>query len=68
MTQTNTNNHPKELSVTNNIDPNMQSVEDLKHSVLIVSVVINLAILTTWIMLQVTKQFDSQLVALIFDR
>lgn len=66
MTQT--KNNTNETPATNSIDPNLQSVEDLKHSVLIVSIVINLAILTGWIALQVTTQYDGQVAALIFSR
>lgn len=41
---------------------------DVKSALLIVSLVINLFILTTWVTLLVTNQFDSQLSAAIFTR
>jgi hypothetical protein len=40
--------------------------QDLKNSVLIVSVVLNLFILTAWIALQVTPRFDAQLSSFLF--
>ena len=42
--------------------------EDLKHSVLIVSIVANLFVLTAWILLQVTTQYDSQIASFLFTR
>jgi hypothetical protein len=42
--------------------------EDLKHSVLIVSIVANLFILTAWILIQVTTQYDSQIASFLFTR
>lgn len=42
--------------------------QDLKNSILIVSVVANLFIFTTWVMLQVTTQYDSQLANFLFNR
>ena len=42
--------------------------EDLKHSVLIVSIVANLFVLTAWIMLQVTTQYDNQIASFLFTR
>lgn len=42
--------------------------QDLKHSILIVSVVVNLVVLTTWIALQVTTQYDAQIFSLLFTR
>lgn len=42
--------------------------EDLKHSILIVSVVVNLVVLTAWIALQVTTQYDAQIASLLFTR
>jgi len=41
---------------------------DVRTAVLIVSMVINLIVLTTWIAIQVTSQYDSQLVGLLFSR
>jgi hypothetical protein len=40
---------------------------DLMTAVLIVSVVVNLIVLTTWIAIQVTSQYDTQLAALLFN-
>lgn len=48
--------------------PASQMTQDLKNAVLIVSVVTNLFILTAWIALQVTTQFDSQIAAFLFNR
>jgi len=42
--------------------------EDLKHSVLIVSIVANLFILTAWILLQVTTRYDNQIASFLFTR
>lgn len=42
--------------------------DDLKHSILIVSIVANLVVLTTWIALQVTTQYDAQIASLLFNR
>ncbi|MDN5274229.1 MAG: hypothetical protein JWP06_130 [Candidatus Saccharibacteria bacterium] len=40
---------------------------DVKNAVLIVSVVANLIVLTTWIAIQVTSQYDVQLARLLFN-
>lgn len=40
---------------------------DVKNAVLIVSVLANLIILTTWIAIQVTSQYDIQLARLLFN-
>ena len=42
--------------------------QDLKHSILIVSLVVNLVVLTAWIALQVTTQYDAQIASLLFTR
>jgi hypothetical protein len=42
--------------------------QDLKSSVLIVSVVANLFVFTAWVALQVTTQFDAQFANLLFTR
>jgi hypothetical protein len=42
--------------------------QDLKHSILIVSVIVNLVVLTTWIALQVTTQYDAQIASMLFAR
>lgn len=46
----------------------MRMNEDLKHSILIVSLVINLVVLTIWVALQVTTQYDAQIAGLLFSR
>jgi hypothetical protein len=45
-----------------------QVSSDLRNSLLIVSVVANLFILTAWIALQVTTQFDFQISSFLFNR
>jgi len=40
---------------------------DVRTAVLIVSVVANLIVLTTWIAIQVTSQYDTQLATLLFN-
>lgn len=42
--------------------------QDLKNSILIVSVVTNLAVLTLWVTLQVTSQYDSAFANVLFNR
>ena len=41
---------------------------DLKNSVLIVSVVVNLVIFTGWVILQLTSQYDSSLASILLGR
>jgi hypothetical protein len=41
---------------------------DLKNAILIVSLVINLTVLTVWIAVQVTSQYDAQLVGFLLNR
>jgi len=48
--------------------PSSQMSQDLKTAVLIVSVVVNLFVLTTWIALQVTTQYDGQIASFLFTR
>ena len=43
-----------------------QTEQDFKHSVLIVSVVINLFIFTGWLALQVTNAYDAQVAGMLF--
>ena len=43
-----------------------QLAQDVKHSVLIVSVVLNLVVLTAWIALQVTSQYDTSVATVLF--
>lgn len=42
--------------------------QDLKHSILIVSIITNLVFLTAWIALQVTTQYDAQIASMLFTR
>lgn len=42
--------------------------EDVRNAILIVSLLINLIFLITWVMLQVTTQYDYAISALIFGR
>lgn len=48
--------------------PTSQMTQDLKTAVLIVSVVANLFVFTTWVALQVTSQYDSQISQFLFTR
>lgn len=41
--------------------------EDLRNSVLIVSLIINLFFLTAWVTLQVTNQYDASLINALID-
>jgi hypothetical protein len=41
---------------------------DLKNSVLIISVVVNLVIFTGWIILQMTSQYDASLASFLLGR
>lgn len=42
--------------------------QDLKTSVLVVSVVVNLFIFTAWVAMQVTTQYDTQIAGFLFNR
>lgn len=42
--------------------------EDVRNAILIVSLLINMIFLITWIMLQVTTQYDYAISALVFGR
>ena len=42
--------------------------QDLKHSILIVSVLVNLYIFTAWVALQVTSRYDEQLASFLFNQ
>jgi len=48
--------------------PTSSMSNDLKNAVLIVSIVANLFIFSTWIALQVTSQYDTQLANFLFNR
>lgn len=65
--KTNTNNTPAEQTA-HFVVADMHVNQDLKHSILIVSLVANLVIFTTWIALQVTTQYDAQIASLLFNR
>ena len=45
-----------------------QSVQDFRSAVLVVSLAINLIIFTTWIILQITTQYDSALLQALLNR
>ena len=60
------NDMDKELS--NEAVVPTQVGQDLKNSLLIISVVANLFIFTAWVVLQVTSQFDSQFANILFNR
>ncbi|MEO7905019.1 MAG: hypothetical protein ABIR91_04460 [Candidatus Saccharimonadales bacterium] len=47
---------------------NQYITQDLKTSILILSLLVNLAILTAWVAIQVTTAFDTQLVVALFNR
>lgn len=46
----------------------MKMNQDLKHSILIVSLLVNMVVLTLWIALQVTTQYDGQVASFLFTR
>lgn len=46
----------------------LQTSQDFKTALLVVSVGINLFIFITWLLLQVTTQFDAQVVSFLFSR
>lgn len=46
--------------------PASQMAQDLKHSVLIVSLVLNLAVFTGWVALQVTSRYDESVAQALF--
>lgn len=50
------------------INQNQQLIRDLVTAVLIVSVVINLVVLISWLMLQVTTHYDAAVASLLFVR
>jgi hypothetical protein len=64
---TNTDNASLE-SMTYSAVADLKVNQDLKHSILIVSLVVNLAVFTAWIALQVTTQYDTQIASLLFTR
>jgi hypothetical protein len=46
----------------------MKMNQDLKHSIFIVSLLVNMVVLTLWIALQVTTQYDGQVASFLFTR
>ena len=50
------------------VDVSSHVFYDLRTAVLIVSVVANLFVFTTWLALQVTSQYDASLAAFLFNR
>jgi hypothetical protein len=66
MTEKTQNN--QELSPAEVMTANQYVTQDLKNSILIVSIVANLFILTAWIALQVTTQYDTELASFLFHR
>ena len=69
MKQKTTNTQTQAVVVTENGEyaySNMR--EDVKNSLLVLSLIVNLYILTTWLVLQVTTQYDSQVYSFLFNR
>ena len=58
----------RELQVAEARISNLTMAEDFRNSVLIVSLLVNLFILTSWVTLQVTTQYDYSVAAFIFGR
>ena len=63
----NTNTSQESLS-QEMVMPASQISHDLKNSVLIVSVVVNLTLFTGWVLLQLTSQYDSSLASFLLGR
>lgn len=66
MTEKTQNN--QELSPAEVVTINQYVSQDLKNSILTVSIVANLFIFTAWIALQVTTQYDAELATFLFRR
>lgn len=66
MTQNNTNTQNQESQNDQLLIVTPVS-HDLKNAVLIVSIVANLVVFTTWLAIQVTSQYDTALAALLFN-
>jgi hypothetical protein len=43
-------------------------IEDLKSAALVVSLLLNLGVLTAWITIQVTTRYDQQVLTFLFSR
>ena len=54
------------LSPSGTLSAAAQTEQDFKHSVLIVSIAINLFIFTGWLALQVTNAYDVQVAGMLF--
>jgi hypothetical protein len=65
--KTNTNNTAT-APINHSVIADLAANQDLKHSVLIVSIIVNLVVLTTWVALQVTSQYDAQIASVLFTR
>lgn len=68
MTEKQTNNQQATSATSLVSVVNHHVTQDLKNSLLIVSIIANLFVLTTWVVLQVTTQYDSQLTSFLFNR
>jgi hypothetical protein len=68
MTQKKNTTKEQQQTVQEITMPSSRLSQDLKNSVLVVSVVANLFVLTAWIALQVTTQYDTQLASFLFTR
>ena len=72
MTQktNNTTNKEQIIEAGNSAEVAISShvTQDLKNSLLVVSLVANLIVVTAWIAIQVTSQYDSQLASFLFTR
>lgn len=64
--KTNTINKLKTATIADT--SNAQLSQDLKTAVLIVSLLANLFVVTIWIAMQVTSQYDQQLVSFFVNR
>jgi hypothetical protein len=68
QTEKNTKTAVIEQSTSNEAVAQTHTFQDLKNSVLIISVFANMVIFTAWVALQVTTQFDGQFANLLFTR
>lgn len=66
--KTNTSTVSEQIQVGQEDVATLHLTRDLKHSVLIVSVIANLFVFTTWVALQVTNRYDEQLASFLFSR
>lgn len=57
-----------ETQVAETATVNQYIMQDLRASLLIVSLVLNLAIFTFWLALQVTSVYDDAVVGMLFNR